>query len=199
LTRVRSEDYAFSPVGEVALDIPLPETSFDHLPQGTGHQSYDLEIYKVEPAWKREEPLYPFSLDVGRFDYGYLISGFYGREGGAGAWYRWTGKTAEMLLPWSPEDEGLILSLTAGSPRPAGVEPARVSVYLNGHLLDRFDLHDEFKTRTVVVPPDAVADPQSKTVLLRLETNPWIPAEAGLKDVRELGIVLDRVELDRLP
>ncbi|MBC8264763.1 MAG: glycosyltransferase family 39 protein, partial [Anaerolineales bacterium] len=37
LTRVRSDDYVFSPVGEAALDIPLPETSFDHLPQGIVH------------------------------------------------------------------------------------------------------------------------------------------------------------------
>jgi len=199
LTRVRSDDYVFSPVGKVALDIPLPETSFDHLPQGIVHQSYDLEVYRIEPAWKREKPIYPFSLDVGRFDYGHLVGGFYAREGAPGGWYRWTGKTAEMLLPWAPEGKSLVLSLTVGSPRPAGVEPARVFLYLNGHLLDRFDLDDEFKTRTVVVPPDAVADPQAKTVLLRLETNTWIPAEAGLEDVRELGVVLDRIELNRAP
>jgi len=199
LTRVRSDDYIFSPVGEVALDIPLPETSFDHLPQGMVHTSYDLEVYKIEPAWKREGAAYPFSLDVGRFDYGHLVGGFYAREGGPGGWYRWTGKTAEILLPWVPEGKSLLLSLTVGSPRPAGVEPAEVSVYLNECLLDRFKLADEFKTQTVIVPADAVADPQARTALLRLETNTWIPAEAGLGDVRELGIVLDRIELDRVP
>jgi hypothetical protein len=199
LTRVRSDDYIFSPVGEVALDIPLPETSFDHLPQGMVHHPYDLEIYKIEPAWKREEAIYPFSLDVGRFDYGHLVGGFYAREGGPGGWYRWTGKTAEILLPWAPEEKRLVLSLTVGSPRPAGVEPAEVSLYLNELLLDRFELDDEFKTQTIVVPPDSITDPQAKTALLRLETNTWIPAEAGLGDVRELGVVLDRIELDRTP
>ena len=198
LTRVRSDDYFFSPVGEVALDIPLPETSFDHLPQGIVHHRYDLEIYKIEPAWKGGGIIYPFSLDVGRFDYGYLMSGFYAREGSPGGWYRWTGKTAEILVPWAPEGKNLILSLAVGSQRPAEVEPAKVSLYLNGLLLGRFDLGNEFKTQTIIVPPDSIADPQAKTVRLRLETNPWIPAEAGLEDVRELGIVLDRIELDKI-
>ena len=199
LTRIRSDDYIFSPVGEIALDIPLPETSFERLPKGIVHLPYDLEIYKIEPAWKSESPIYPFSLDVGRFDYGYLISGFYDRESSGGGWYRWTGKTAELLLPWAPEGKSFVLSLAVGSPRPAGVEPAKVSLYLNGVLLDRFDLDNEFRTQTIAVPPDSIADPQAKTALLRLETNAWIPAEAGLGDVRELGIVLDRVELDKVP
>jgi len=199
LTRVRSDDYTFSPVGEVALDIPLPETSFDHLPNGIVHYPYALEIYKVEPAWKAGSAIYPFSLDVGRFDYGYLMSGFYAREGSGGGWYRWTGKMAEILLPWSPEGKSLVLSLAVGSQRPAGVETANVALYLNGILLDRFDLGNEFKTQTIVVPPDLIADPQVKMALLRLETNPWIPAEAGLEDVRELGIVVDRIDLSRAP
>jgi 4-amino-4-deoxy-L-arabinose transferase-like glycosyltransferase len=197
LTRVRSDDYIFSPVGEVALDIPLPDTSFDHLPQGMVHHAYDLEVYKIEPAWKVESPIYPFSLDVGRFDYGYLLSGFYARESSGGGWYRWTGKTAEMLVPWAPEGKGLVLSLAVGSQRPAGVEPAKVSLYLNGLLLDRFDLGNEFKTQTIVVSPDLATDSQAKTACLRLETNTWIPAEAGLTDVRELGIILDRIELNQ--
>ena len=196
LTRVRSDDYVFSPVGEAALDIPLPETSFDHLPQGIVHSLYNLEIYKIEPAWKLGGPSYPFSLDVGRFDYGYLMSGLHAREGSPGGWYRWTGNTAEILVPWKPEGKSLVLSLAVGSQRPAGIEPAEVSLYLNEHLLDRFDLGNEFKTHSVVVPPDLITDPQATTALLRLETNPWIPAEAGLGDVRELGIVLDRIELD---
>jgi hypothetical protein len=158
-----------------------------------------LEIYKIEPAWKREEAIYPFSLDVGRFDYGYLMSGFYAREGGPGGWYRWTEKTAEMLVPWLPEGNSLVLSLAVGSPRPTGVEPAKVSLYLNEHLLDRFELDDEFKTQTIVVPPDLIDDPQAKMARLRLETTTWIPAEAGLGDVRELGVVLDRIELDQTP
>jgi len=199
LTRVRSDDYVFSPVGEVALDIPLPETSFDHLPKGIVHYPYALEIYKVEPTWKAGSAIYPFSLDVGRFDYGYLISGFHARESSGGGWYRWTGKMAEILLPWSPEGKSLVLSLAVGSQRPAGVEPAKVSLYLNGLLLGRFDLGNEFKTQTIVVPPDLIADPQVKMALLRLETNPWIPAEAGLEDVRELGIVVDRIDLNRAP
>jgi hypothetical protein len=197
LTRVRSDDYVFSPVGDVALDIPLPQTSFEHLPQGVVHQSYDLEIYKIEPAWKIARPVYPFSLDVGRFDYGYLISGFHARERGGGGWYRWTGKTAEMLLPWAPEGKSLLLSLAVGSPRPEGVEPARVTLYLNGRLLDTFDLGGDFETHAVVVPPDFIADQQAKTALLRIETNAWVPAEVGLQDVRELGIVLDRIGLER--
>ena len=196
LTRVRSDDYVFSPVGEVALDIPLPETSFDHLPKGIVRNPYDLEIYQIEPAWKAGVPTYPFSLDVGRFDYGYLMSGFYAREGSPGGWYRWTGKTAEILLPWAPEGESLVLSLAVGSQRPTGVEPARVALYLNDLLLERFDLGNEFKTQTIIVPSDSIADPQAKTALLRLETNTWIPAEAGLADVRELGIVVGRIELD---
>jgi len=200
LTRVRSDDYVFSPVGEASLDIPLPETSFDHLPQGMVRHSYDLEVYEIEPAWKREGPIYPFALDVGRFDYGYLISGFHARESSGGGWYRWTEKTAEILLPWVPEGRSLLLSLAVGSPRPDGVEPARVILYLNERLLDTFDLGNEFKTHTIIVPPDLITDHQAKTTaLLRLETNPWIPAEAGLGDARELGIVLDRVELDRVP
>jgi hypothetical protein len=197
LTRIRSDDYMFSPTGEATLDIPLPETSFEHLPTGVVHRPYDLEIYRIEPAWKRESAIYPFSLDVGRFDYGYLMSGFHARERSGGGWYRWTGKTAEILLPWAAEGRSLLLSLAVGSPRPEGVEPARVTLYLKERLLDRFDLGKEFKTHTVVIPPDFITDHQAKTAVLRLEINPWIPAEVGLGDVRELGIVLNRIELDK--
>jgi hypothetical protein len=197
LARVWSDDYTFAPVGEVALDMPLPETSFDYLPKGIVRNPYELEIYKIEPVWKGGGgAVYPFSLDVGRFDYGYLMSGFYAREGSPGGWYRWTGKTAEIMVPWAPEGKRLVLSLTVGSQRPTGVEPARVALYLNDLLLERFDLGNELETQTIVVPPDSITDPQAKTALLRLETNTWIPAEAGLADVRELGIVLGRIELD---
>ena len=196
LTRVRSDDYVFSPVGEVALDIPMPQTSFDYLPSGVVHQVYDLEIYRIEPAWKRGGAVYPFTLDVGRFDYGYLISGFHARERGGSGWYRWTGKTAEILLPWDPQGKGPQLTLVVGSPRPEGVRPAGVTLYLNDRFLDAFDLGNEFETHTVVIPPDFITDHQAGMVLLRIESNTWVPAEAGLQDTRELGVVIDRLELD---
>jgi len=197
LTRVRSDDYVFTPIGEATFEISIPKVSFDHIPTGIVHHVYNLEIYRIEQR-DRETDIYPFSLDVGRFDYGYLVNGFYSREEGPKGWYRWTGKTAEMIVPWSSKADKLVLSLGVGSQRPEEVEPAKVSVYLNDILIDRFNLGNEFETHSIVVPSGWVSSPQTGVAFLRLETNSWVPAEAGLQDIRELGIVIDWVRVEEM-
>jgi len=199
LIRVRSDDYVFAPVGDISFDIPLLEMSFDRLPRGMAHHLYDLEIYRIEPVQNSsEDDIYPFLLDVGEFDCGYLMNGFYFREKGPNGSYRWTAETAEIIVPWRPKGNKLVLSLRIGSPRPARVQPAGVSVYLGGVLIDRFDLGNEFKTHQIRVPLNMIPDLEAKTILLRLETNSWIPAKVGLGDTRELGIVLDWLRLEEV-
>jgi len=198
LTTILCEDFTFDPWGEFTITLPQLETLFDHLPREIVLNTLDLTAYEILPNLEGGSvPGALLLIDVGGFDYGHLVSGFYPREGRGEGSYRWTWKTAEIGLPWVPRGDRLILSIRAtGGYRPPEVQPAKVFVYVEGILVDSFAPGKEFEQHRIVIPPTAIPEAQAKGVLLRLETNAWVPAEVGGDDIRELGIAIDWIRLE---
>ena len=76
---------------------------------------------------------------------------------------------------------------------------AEVRISLNDQPLGSITVPDDrFRPYTVTIPPElaqAVAASEGAAEL-RIETVPWVPLQVlGIPDQRELGVMLDRVEV----
>ena len=87
-------------------------------------------------------------------------------------------------------------TLEAGSPRPDIAPAAEVKVSLDGHLLDTVRIEGDFAPYHITVPAEVGIIPEDGKAVLRLETTPWVPADYGQADGRELGIKLDWIRIE---
>jgi hypothetical protein len=121
------------------------------------------------------------------------VSGFHDKEGGGEHTYRWTGSCASIYVPAARPGGAVTLTVSAGR-RPAS-KPAVVRVSLGRTPLGRFTAGPGWEEHTLAVPV-ALADPLP---VLRLDVEGWRPAntEPGSDDVRDLGVMVDRVRVAR--
>jgi hypothetical protein len=137
-------------------------------------------------------------VDVGGSD-DFLVSGFYDKEGG----YRWTGRCGSIYLPGAPGASAVAVTASAGELRPQTVRPAVVVVSLSGVRLGQFTPGRGWTTETFALPAELPPGPP----VLRLDVvDPdtgraatWRPVNelAGSSDTRDLGVLVDRVQLVR--
>jgi hypothetical protein len=82
--------------------------------------------------------------------------------------------------------------------RPAGADPARVEVFFGDEPLGAVDVTGDFRPYVLPLPPNVAADAagRSDPVRLRLVSTVWVPqALLGGPDTRQLGVMVDRVEI----
>jgi hypothetical protein len=87
--------------------------------------------------------------------------------------------------------------MSAGG-RPPGEPPARVDVYLEDVHLGSAQVPTGFRPYSFAIPPEVAAAMARKEDpgRLRILTNTWNPQEAlGVPDNRDLGVMVDRVEV----
>ena len=117
-----------------------------------------------------------------------------------GVTYRWT---ADRSLVWIvgtlPNARALTLRLSRGG-RPPEADEARVSVFLDDQPLGTIAVADDaFRSYTLAdtrVARERGGGTTDTAATLRLETPPWVPLDLlGIPDRRELGVMLDRVEI----
>ena len=118
-----------------------------------------------------------------------LTFGFYAWENDNGFPYRWSSRRAAFFVPSRARQVDLPLRTMMMY---AHYDPVRVSVAVNGRVLDTFLAQGNWNTVQLRLPPaardfvriDVIADP------------PWIPAETGAShDVRVLGVQVGRPEV----
>ena len=81
-----------------------------------------------------------------------------------------------------------MLTVTAAALRAAEMAPAGMTPLLDGQPLGRFAVGSEFEEFRMPLPPSF---PDG---VLTLESDTWVPAEAGVgSDARTLGILIDSV------
>jgi hypothetical protein len=201
--------FALVSVGEFAFQVPELEFAYDYMPRNVYTVSLPMGIYELQPE-SSVKVTYPLEIDVGGFDYHFLVDDFFDKETDAqGTTFRWTGKTPEefertgggaaacLRIPWSASavEKGATISMRLSGWRPEGIEPAVVTVSLGDTVLNKFTLSRHFETYTVTVPPGTLAG--AETVLLQLESNGWIPAKVGAgSDKRILGVQVDWVKVE---
>jgi len=195
-----SDEFVLIPREGLWIDVPTLEHSYEHFPTQRLRFTLPLEIFLLLSTEEAEgKPVYPFYLDVGLLDSNSLLEGFHHKERGLDTTdFRWTGQAAQLALPPLEAARGAVVTLRmAGGDRPQSMSSPRVSIYLNGVLLDEFELGPEFDTYRASVPAILLAGFTGRNPVLRLETDTWNPQAAGLsEDGRDLGIMLDWVKVE---
>ena len=176
--------------------IPHYDRTLDAYPTGPVNWEFNYGIYDlvVDPL-----PPGPFDLDIGGDD-DLQVLGMHPRTlNDRGVTYRWTTAASVVWVAGTLLEarEVTLYMSNGGRPEAAGV--AEVHVSLAGEPLGTITVSDDrFRPSTLPIPPalaEAIAtDPAAAE--LRLETVPWVPLQVlGIPDQRELGVMLDRVEV----
>lgn len=193
--------YALIPVDQFTLSWRELEHSYNQKPLNVIPVSLPYGIYKAVPRETVAAEGYPWTLDVGGFDYKYLVGGFWEVEQTAeGVSFRWTSEEAVLRVPWRPGDRPLRLSLCLSGWRPAGSPPLPpITVYLGDEPLAELEVGQQFQVYEILIPPHVAATMQaSQTALLRLQAQAWSPSQVGIPDERDLGVRLDWLKIEEV-
>jgi hypothetical protein len=165
------------------------ERAYGRPPRAREFKSLRFSISRVVLPEELSVPALP-EVDVGGSD-DVQVSGFHDKEGGGDHTYRWTGSCASIYVPGARPGGAIALTVSAGR-RPAS-KPAIVRVSLGRTPLGTITAGPDWTEHRLPVPL-GVADPLP---LLRLDVEGWRPAntEPGSDDVRDLGVMVDRVRM----
>ncbi len=174
------------------------EWTYDRVPRKPEPRVVEFFLSRViEPETLRvtTEPL----IDIGGSG-DLQTSGFFESEATGDRTYRWTGgcldergnATGSIYLPAASAGARLRIRATAHL-RPARAKPAQVKVFFNGVPVGEFTADGAWRDFEIALPMPL--PPGSK--ILRLEVPAWRPAntDALTKDTRDLGIMVDSVEV----
>jgi hypothetical protein len=163
------------------------ERAYGRPPRGPEFKSLRFTISRVALPEELSVPALP-EVDIGGSD-DVQVSGFYDKEGGGDHTYRWTGSCASIYVPGARAGDTLSIVASAGRRPP----PVPVRVSLGGIPLGAFDAAADWQAFTLRVPQSF----DGSVPVLRLDVPGWRPAntEKGSSDVRDLGVMVDRVRM----
>jgi len=169
------------------------ERAYGRKPRGPEGRALRFRISRVVPPQDLQVPALP-EVDVGGSD-DFQVSGFYDKEGGGERTYRWTGRCASVYLPAASAGDTVTITASAGQ-RPTRL-PAHVEVSMGAVPLGGFDAAPGWTESTVRLPAALTPGPP----VLRFDVKTWRPANErpGDSDVRDLGVMIDRIRLSRAP
>jgi hypothetical protein len=127
---------------------------------------------------------------------------FHAKERDQRGTYRWTRGLSYLSLIGVPGDANELVLWMDNGGRPAAAPPARVEVFVGDISLGAVVVGPGMQPYRLPIPPEvaraAAASPDAVTVRLRTVT--WRPrAILRVADDRELGVMVDRVEIRRAP
>jgi hypothetical protein len=175
------------------------ERAYNRRPQGPEPRSLEFTISRVVQPEALQVPPLP-EVDIGGSD-DFLVSGFFQKERDAdGRTYRWTGPCAEVYLPSASGGRAVSITASAGQ-RPA-TPAAEVRVSLSRVPLGSFRLGPEWSVHTLALPALAGDAPRLRLDVVDPVTQrprTWRPANSlpGSDDTRELGVKVDRVDVEK--
>lgn len=177
-----------------SFSVPEYESPMNAYPSGVTRKDFHYTIYELglDPVWTGG-----FTLDVGDRDDLHLVR-FHAREQTEGRTVRWTGRRSTIAISGLVGSERVLRLWLHDGGRPAGAQPARVSLKWDETPLGTIDVGPGFRAYEIALPPALVAAAAEKAdpVALHLESTVWSPAALlGGRDDRELGVMLDRVEI----
>ncbi len=194
-TELLSNSITVVPVRGERFQIPEYESALNAYPGGVRRKEFDLGVYELlAQPMKRER----FDLDIGSTDDLY-VRRFYAKEQGSGGFtMRWTRDESYLsLLGLRPDHHAITMSMGSGG-RPQGADAAEVAVYLEDRPLGSAVVGDGIQPYQFEIPPDLAATlaRSDSAAVLRIVTRTWNPARLlGGGDTRDLGVMLDRVEV----
>ncbi len=177
------------------FQIPQYEQARDAYPTTVRRKEFDYTVYDLLPL-----PVRPgiFGLDVGEDDDLYVRRIHAKQRDERGVTYRWTrDRSFVSVIGTLPDARALTLHLSDGG-RPGSAPPARVQLTLDGRPLGTLDVAGGFQPYSVPISSGLAHDlaAREETAALLIQTATWNPrAELGVPDDRELGVMVDRVEI----
>jgi hypothetical protein len=194
--------YRLEPAGDVGLDLPEFEALTDQKPQNVSRLSLPFRVYRAVPAAPGVLGGAPLPLTPS--DFAAQLAGFYRPELAAGgAAYAWTNGEGLLRLPWpaNAAAQTVTLALSPGQ-RPAQLGPGRVCLSaqpedgvwpkLAGAPLELgcFELSAGPSDYPLRLDPAALPPTASGTLLLRIVSEPWVPAAEDPRqtDRRAVGV-----------
>lgn len=195
-TALRSSVTGADLVSREHARIPHYDRTLNAYPTGAVNWEFNYGIYDllVDPS-----PPGPFDLDVGGDD-DLQVLGMHPRTlNERGVTYRWTTAASIVWVAGTlPDAREVTLHMSNGG-RPDAAGVAEVDVSLADQPLGTIAVADDrFRPYTLAIPPDLAKANAAEPVAaeLRFETVPWVPLQVlGIPDQRELGVMLDRVEV----
>jgi hypothetical protein len=169
------------------------ERSYGQPPRRAEARAFHFTVSRVLLPEELQVPALD-ELDVGGSD-DFQVSGFFDKEGVGDRSYRWTGPCASVFLPGARAGAELVLTASIGRRPPSS--PALVSASLAGVPLGRFTPGASFEEFRLRLPDPLPPGPP----VLRLDVPAFRPANLlpGSDDVRDLGVMIDRLRVEGGP
>jgi len=182
------------PVFSDRFEVPEYESRMNGYPTSVLSKKFDCSIYRLAVG----APAGPFrSLDIGADDDPYVLR-FHAKQQMDALAYRWSRDLSYISLPALAASARTVTLWMGNGGRPAELPPAHVKVYLDDQLVGEATVEEPFRPYQFTIPPEVAsrAAVRDDPVVLKLTGNTWNPhAVAGVPDTRDLGVMVDRVEV----
>jgi hypothetical protein len=193
-TDLVSPELAVEAIAGERFQLPEYDSPLNAYPSGRRFKEFDFGIYRFVAPGERPAAV---TLDVGTMDDVYVVR-FHAKERHAhGETFRWSRDESYVSLLPPARAASVTLWLSNGG-RPATAPPARVSLFVEGRSLGSATVGDGFRPYRFEVPPDLAAAWTStfRTVRFTLRSTTWNPRRLlGVPDDRDLGVMVDRIEV----
>jgi hypothetical protein len=194
-TDLLSHRYGLEAVASDRYQVPEYETARGRLPRGVTMKEFDYGLYRFTPPVPRDGLW--FDLDVGTRDDLNVVR-FHAKEQTEDTTFRWTGRLSFITVTVVDASAREVTLWMNNGGRPASTTPADVEVSLHNQVLGRIRVSEGFRPYTLHIPAAlaARAAASGDPVELRLLTPTWNPGRVfGTADARDLGVMIDRVQV----
>jgi hypothetical protein len=177
------------PVLSERFQVPEYESRRNAYPTGARAKEFDYGLYRfVTPPTAAG----PFVLDVGDKDDLYVVR-FHAKERDRRGTFRWTQRQSYLSIPsLTPDRHELVLWMQNGGRSPKAA-PARIEVFLGDDSIGSAVVGARLVPYSFPIRDHHI---HGDTTTVRLVTQTWNPRETmGASDDRDLGVMVDRVEV----
>jgi len=196
-TDLLSRSFEVHAVASESIQIPEYESAWNAYPSGVRLKKFHLDLYRFAPARKGVVP--PTSVDVGAADDLHVLR-FHAKERDRRGTYRWSRDVSYLMLSGIDANATALVLWLDGGGRPRSAPPADVEVSIGETVIGRVRVEGGRAAYTLPIPPDLAeaAGRAMDPLTVRLRTTTWNPRELlGVPDDRDLGVMVDRVEVVR--
>jgi len=193
-TDLQSRKWSVVPTDSARFTVPeFENTPWSRLPRVVQEKKFDYQLYAFGPPQPAATTL---DLDIGERDDVHVVR-FHSKEQTEGRSIRWSSRSSFISTTAVGAASRMVTLWLSDGGRPAGVDPAKIEVYLEQELIGTAAVGTGFRPYEFAIPP-ALAEraAAADAAQIRIVSNVWSPAQAlGTGDTRQLGVMVDRVQV----
>ena len=189
-----SRSISAEPVTGERFQIPEYESLVNAWPTRPRFKEFDFSVYRLEPSARAV----PFrAIDVGAGD-DLTVWRFHAKQRMEAVTYRWSKDASYIALPGLPPAVRTVTIWMSNGGRPSTLPPLTVSLSLNDQPLGEVIVPQGFRPYVFEIPAELAARMAASDdpAVLKVACATWNPRAAlGWPDDRDLGVMVDRVEV----